>query len=524
MAGKLIITLTGIAIVAGVGIYAVMVNKSSSSTVKYAVTMTPAPQEQPKAPVLPDISGFTVENYAAKAPAYKEGKVLIRRMKGLYGLKEFLESDGRIQGARLAQMKVVPDALYIQEGDYDWPHLYEAVQALDPQVILKEGNTYTLRLPLLVEKGASLTIDGKDVEELRLSKERGVMLANTGQLFIINTKVTGWSEEDKKPTLYVDSKKFRPFIVSWSGAQMHLLGSTFNALGYNKGKSYGISYSHCETCYAADKSISRATGTLIGNKFYDMYYGFYCYEADDVAIIGNYYEDNIVYAIDPHDRSRRLIIAKNETVGAKKKHGIIVSREVNDSWIFDNYTHHNHGSGIMIDRSSVNNVIANNVSEYNGQDGLTFFESQDNITWNNKFLYNGRNGIKIRNSWNIRMYNDTIIENGGAPVDVYTADITGQETRDFDLDPYTQKASAELHGALIKTYQPGVFKLGQIDYLHFSRLFITPALTQIFMGNTIPHNTAVVGSLRKEDRMIKVTPSGKDAPEGKLLGTVESIE
>src|SRR3546814_14775655 len=87
------------------------------------------------------------------------------------------------------------------------------------------------------------------------------------------------------------------------------------------------------------------TGWLIDSEFYDNWYGFYCYEAEDVVIRGNDYHDNIKYGIDPHDRSRRLIIAGNKAHDTKEKHGIIVSREVDDSWIINNQAYDNALSG-----------------------------------------------------------------------------------------------------------------------------------------------------------------------------------
>ncbi|MFD2980383.1 NosD domain-containing protein, partial [Klebsiella pneumoniae] len=84
------------------------------------------------------------------------------------------------------------------------------------------------------------------------------------------------------------------------------------------------------------------------------------YETQDFVVKDSTYRDNIVYGIDPHDRSHRLIIAGNTVYGTKKKHGIIVSREVNDSWIINNKSFDNKLSGVVIDRNSVNNLIAYN--------------------------------------------------------------------------------------------------------------------------------------------------------------------
>ncbi len=55
-------------------------------------------------------------------------------------------------------------------------------------------------------------------------------------------------------------------------------------------------------------------------------------ERDTLAVVGNEFRDSVIYGIDPHDRSRHLNMSLNATYGTHKKHGIIISREVNDSF------------------------------------------------------------------------------------------------------------------------------------------------------------------------------------------------
>lgn len=462
--------------------------------------------KDPGAPKLPDISQFTVDKIAAKAPPFKPGKVDIISMFNVPPLREFIKKDGRVQRQRLAQYKVVPQAIAVLEGDYDFSHLYEAINAIDPKAILKDGETYTLRLPLYVAPGASLTISGGDVDELRLSKERATLIAGGGDLYILRTKIIGWNETEDKPAAFKEILDYRPFIVSWSQSKMYIAGSTISHMGYRKGKSYGLTYSSCPDCLLQNPDLPRPTGAIVGNKFTQMYYGFYSFEADDVAIVGNKYFDNIVYAIDPHDRSRRLIIAENETYNTHKKHGIIISREVDDSWIFNNYSHHNKGSGIMIDRSSSNNIIAYNKIHSNEQDGITFFESPNNVTWKNQITKNDKNGIRIRNSWGVVLNNDKIAMNKGTSVEVYTADISGQETRDVKLDPYTEKADVTVNGARIESSGASVFKMGKADHMTLSNIQVA-AGTHLFPNSVNYDSDIMTKLLDEDDKTIKITRS-----------------
>ncbi len=427
-------------------------------------------------PALPDISRYTVDNVALGVPPFKPGKVVIADMTGLPAFREFINNDGRVQRLRLSQLTVIPRAIVIQEGHYDFTRLYEAIQAQTTEnIIEKKGARHLVRLPILISKNASLTISNRDSDEILLSQEQNAFIVNAGDLFILRAKVTGWSEKDAQPAFFKSKLTYRPFITSWSGARLYIAGSAISNMGYNGPKSYGVSFSRCPRCLLAQPNLARPTGAVIGNVFSDMYFGFYSYEADDVAIIGNTYVNSIVYAIDPHDRSRRLIIAGNDTYGSKQKHGIILSREVSDSWIFNNHSHHNNGSGIMLDRKSENNVIANNISAYNRGDGLTFFESPHNTVYGNKIYRNMLSGIRIRNSWSVRLLNDEIADNAGVPVVIYTADLRYQpyEYRDLMSDPFTIRADVTVSGAVIKrlTGKPA-FKIDGIDSLALSDIHL----------------------------------------------------
>ena len=273
-------------------------------------------------PYLPDITGYTIENIEAKIRPPINGKVVFDKISYYPEFSEFMEDDAP-RKLRLVQRRISPKALIIKSGHYTWTTLFAEVQKIDPQgkLIQKiEENKYILRVPLGVLIGASLAITDKDTPELRLSKQGNAFLVNAGEMFIIRTTVKGWDEVKKANTAYIDKADFRPFITSWSGGHLYTAGAKIASLGYLKGKSYGFSYSGCTSCKKINPFLPPATGATIDTEFYDMFYGFYSYEAEDVAMVRNVYHDNIIYAIDPHDRSKRLIIANNKTYGTKYKH------------------------------------------------------------------------------------------------------------------------------------------------------------------------------------------------------------
>jgi poly(beta-D-mannuronate) C5 epimerase len=455
-------------------------------------------------PILPDISQYTVANIVAKAPTtFKAGKIDIVSMDDLPDLAKFLQTDSG-RHIRLNQMLVEPQTIVVNDGDYDVPHLYEALKGLSKQELIhKDGDVYTLRSPLLIGHKASLTISGKDVSDFRMAQDQVAFLVSSGKLFILNTKVTGWSEKFDMPSLFQDKYAFRPFLTAWSGSEMYIAGSRIMGLGYRGGKSYGISYSTCKQCLYGNPGLPRPTGAIVGSYFTNNYYGFYSYEADGVAIVGNTYAFNVIYGIDPHDRSRRLIIANNEAYGSGKKHGIIGSRNVTDSWIFGNYSHDNNGSGIMLDRTSSNNIVANNICAHNRHDGITFFESENNETWNNKVYKNGGSGIRVRNSWNIRLVNDEVTDNGSIPVVVYAVHLEeAQPGRDFKLDPYTQQAGADMYGLDFKLRdRKPVFKIDNISGLSISNINVLSG-SPIFADGLFPDESDIAGNVGDPNKIV----------------------
>ncbi|MBM7059427.1 mannuronan 5-epimerase AlgG [Pseudomonas sp. UL073] len=407
----------------------------------YRISAVPAADLKLEEPQLPDLSGFTAEAVQAKVVTKPQGRAVLKQMLGEPMLDEFIGGNERLR-EWVERQRRMPQAIFIEQGYVNSADLgrwlpKEAFSETEPGVFL-------LRLPLVVRQGATLHIDQR-TKELRFSQERGAFLVNDGQLFVTDTKLTAWREKERTPAAWRKAEEFRPYLISWGGTRTYIVNSIITSFGYAASKAYGVSISQYSPSMAPKMKRPRPSGWLIGSRFIDMWYGFYCYEADDVVLRGNVYEDNIVYGIDPHDRSRRLIIAENEAFGTKKKHGIIVSREVNDSWIFRNRSHGNKLSGIVLDRSSVNNVVAYNEAYKNEADGITLYESGNNLLWRNRSINNERHGIRVRNSMNVRLQENSLIANRLTGVYGHIKDLNGTH-RDLHEDPFEMHLSLRLSG------------------------------------------------------------------------------
>ena len=154
--------------------------------------------------------------------------IVVTSMFGILSLREFVKKDGRIQNQRLSRMSVQPRAIVVQQGVYDFPHLYAAVEALATEaipmkdLIVKEDNTYLFRVPLLVGPGATLTINGEDGTEILLSRERGTFIANGGDLYMIKRQSHRLGRNNEQTILFQ-----RCTLVS---APLSLAGAAANSL------------------------------------------------------------------------------------------------------------------------------------------------------------------------------------------------------------------------------------------------------------------------------------------------------
>jgi mannuronan 5-epimerase len=476
-------------------------------TKAYRVSSAPAEPLQMEAPRLPDLTPFTPESVQAKIQRKPAASVGLQRMIGMAQLREFTGSDERLR-EWVGRQGGMPQAIVV-EGGYITPAGLAKVQ---PQYVREtEPGIYVLRLPLVVMPGATLHID-KATKDFRLSKDRGAFIINDGKLFITDTRVTAWREAENKQDWFAKKGEFRPFINAWGGTETYIVGSTVSSLGYTKSKSYGISISQYSPSMQPKMRRGHPTGWLLNSMFDDMWYGFYCYEAEDVVIRGNTYRNNLVYGIDPHDRSRRLIIAENTAYGTQQKHGIIVSREVNDSWIFHNRSYENQLSGIVIDRSSVNNVIAYNETYRNKSDGVTIYESGDNLLWGNKAYSNERHGIRVRNSVNVKLYENLVISNGKLGVYGHVKDLSNTD-RNLLLDPFETNISMLIVGGKLVANASGPMGVDSplsLELYRVEMLSPTKSAGITLPGILGPYQDKILDLLVRQGKPVLIDYLGKD--------------
>lgn len=455
-------------------------------------------------PRLPDLSGYTLKAIEARLPHGPRAQTHIGDMVGEDCFKAFEGGDERLREWATRQQRF-PKAIFIEHGRISPRELVENLP--DDAIAETAPGVFVARLPIEIRPDAALII-GPEVREFRLSQDRGAFLVNDGKLFMLRSALVAWNEAAQRPARYTDKHDFRPFLLSWGGSETYIGASRIESLGYAASKSYGISISQYSPAMAPRLKRMPPTGWLIDSEIVDNWYGWYCYEADGYVLKGNRFHDNIKYGIDPHDRSRHLIIAQNQTWNTKEKHGIIVSREVNDSWIIDNESHDNALSGIVVDRSSLNDVVAHNKTYRNGGNGVTVYESSSTLIWQNLSTDNAHHGVYIRNSSDIRLYDNLIVRNGLSGVYGLVKDLS-DIPRNFQLDPYKQALSLLVAGGQIGANGSGPIAISRTERAEFYNVELIRPQRELgikLLGMLAPYQTELLDVLVRQRRAVVIEP------------------
>ena len=462
----------------------------------------------PNLPVfrLPDISSYTVEAIRDLVPSVRSGKAEISHTKGEPILSETFR---RERGEDLRQRQETQSTRVIKVTNGALTLTEVATQVGNENILSIEEGVAILRLPVLIDAGATLVIDGQETDEVRLSTDKGAFIANAGKLIIVDAKITSWEEKKDSPTHFKSKTEFRPFISSYIRSKTYLANSKFFHLGFHAPTAYGISLSSEPEREDPTNAHDWPTGQIIGNEFHGLYYGFYSYEARAVKIIGNKYTHCVLYGIDPHDRSTDLVIARNVAIGTIERHGIIGSRGINNSFIFDNVTHSNHGSGIMLDRECSGNVVANNRVYKNGQ-GIAIYESPSNIIAENVVVQNTKSGVRVRNSTNIDVFENRIVANGDYGVEISSKRLSDHKKRMQRGDSYNEVVSLRLCHNVIAGNRGGIMKGSNVDHL---------LLSDISMKADLPNLEAITGL-----KDIELYPTTDDFFGSQLKKSAEQLE
>jgi poly(beta-D-mannuronate) C5 epimerase len=192
----------------------------------------------------------------------KPGKISVRRMMQEDALKDFIGGDNKM-AEWVVRQHGIPQAIFVDDGYMNLKDWRKAAQAV-PQ------RNRAGRVPgQAADRGRSQghPRNRRQTQELRLSQEAGSFLVNDGQLFVRDTKVTGWREKDNGPATFRSPKEFRPFLLAWGGTETYIVNSKMASFGYANSKSYGVSISQYTPNMAKVLKRPEPTGWIVGSEF-----------------------------------------------------------------------------------------------------------------------------------------------------------------------------------------------------------------------------------------------------------------
>ncbi len=424
------------------------------------------------APYLSYVDKKQMLNSLQKAYKSNKPKLLLRKFP-----KKFYGNDFKIIDTKKAKFLPVFNMYYLKEYSQKEHYqnkfliLYNGIYSLEELSKNPYLKKYIIRLPhhkiklnisIIVSPTASLVINNKTV--LMEGYPKVSIVFYFGKLYINNSRFYVWNDKKnrKLPRQYVpddkvlfsDYEKPRPYFLGLTGSKAIVLNSLFEGLGYHSSvATFGFSLSNTPSL-ALFNSASLAMHffihsdmpsiKFIGNEVKNCTMGFYTSEAANSVFIGNYFHNNVIYNFDPHDYSHNLICASNIGIGAKHAHGFITSRYVNHSIIANNISLKNHSCGIMLDRTSYDNLIYGNMTFDNGYSGISLQESPRVLIYKNYSFLNKMDGISVRNSIRVEIKKNILDTNYNNGVEVFVRNIDFTPDRNFLRDPYMKAASARI--------------------------------------------------------------------------------
>ncbi len=424
------------------------------------------------APYLSYVNKNKMLNILQKAYKVNKPKILLKKFP-----KKFYGNNFAIIDTKKAKFLPVFNMYYLrkysQKNHYQnrFLILYNGVYSLErlsqnpllkKYIIRISPQKIKLNISLIISPTAELVINNKTV--LMEGYPRVSVVFYFGKLYINNSKFYVWNDikNKKLPREYVpenkvlfsDYEKPRPYFLGLTGSSAIVLNSVFEGLGYHSSvATFGFALSNTPTLNLFGSSSlaihffihsNMPSIKFIGNEVKNCTMGFYTSEAANSVFIGNFFHNNVIYNFDPHDYSTDLICASNIGLNAKHAHGFITSRYVNHSIIANNIALKNHSCGIMLDRTSYDNLIYGNMTFDNGYSGISLQESPRVLIYKNYSFLNKKDGISIRNSIRVKIEKNILDSNFYNGVEVFVRNIDFTPDRNFKRDPYMKAASARI--------------------------------------------------------------------------------
>lgn len=344
------------------------------------------------------------------APAPTPGELEVLPLVKDRFFNKFFQGGGRLLRL-VTQQQGVPRAVVIRSGTWTLPRLAQALAA-EEGVLKRQGQTYLLRVPLLLQSGAGIVVTEGEV--LRLSRDRGSFLISMGSLHIRKARLEGWDESQGRPAVVAEAgHDFQPFMVGWSGSQTVISESTVSGLGFAENLAQGMTLAVGPQGLADYSLPPPARAMIQGSHFEGMYSALHASGIPDLRVCRNQFIESRLHAIHLDEGSSGLI-ARNHITATMGAYGIYLNKGVSHVRVLDNDISENRRNGISISDSK-EIILAGNEIRQNFD--AVFLQNADQVLLaDNHILDNQRHGVSLRNVGRIRFQGDQIGPNRGVGI------------------------------------------------------------------------------------------------------------
>ena len=326
---------------------------------------------------------------------------------------------------------------------------------------------WDLKTSLYLRSGLTLPLKGDEVSWLRLAsndKKITRILAYNSDVFIDGVKITSWDNDSNDYDRNLANG--RSYVLVKDGSRMDLNDSEIAYLGYPRSAElgfspYGISWKMSRNSYG--KAL--LTGKVTNSKFHDNYFGAYTFGAIGMVWQGNEFYDNVRYGLDPHDDSNGFLV-ENNIFHNNGSHGLIFSKRCVNNTIINNISYNNKLHGIMLHELSNNNLIEGN-EVFGNSDGITLDHSSGNIIKNNYSHHNKRGVLADKESVNNQIADNRISLNSQYGVYLYGEsddNIISDNTLTGNVNAiYIKTANNQVINNVLNKNKTGIYFLGDAE-------------------------------------------------------------
>src|ERR687891_2215461 len=316
----------------------------------------------------------------------------------------------------------------------------------DPKIMGSLGNgVYILNATLEIADDITFEMNSSNPDDnlqyLKIVNENGIIVY--GKILIDGIKITSWntSSNDVIPQ-DINGTIRRGYIQFAASEGSQIINSEFGYLGDVEPGRRGF-----DLLGDGDGEPSHDI-VIRGNKFHDMWMGFYSNGAYNIVIDANEYYNNIKYTVDPHTITHDMNITNNYV--HHNRIGIICSLDCYNILIEGNDVHHNKDYGIFFSRD-MHDSIARNNQVYNSSTGVMVSESPNNQIYNNTIQGATSQGIYLFNpelpddgvTEGNYVYNNTIINSENGIVATRSHDNIVQNATFFNIEESEYRLSGD---------------------------------------------------------------------------------